>query len=319
MVEETKTISADHIESIDIKTPEPKPEIPPKSKPDDNAAALHLIKETLLADKAFITSVSEKTQPIKPYIPPVIKASKGSWLNNVILGVIGLILLGLSIKVFLLSGDVSKLQLLTAILEEDVTQLQEKKIVNNPNPGLPEPALPNNQIAVPNLPHQAQNTQTAHDLKQVAQVSPIVLDKKTTMLPEKKRSEFTEKLNKPAEQNKTPEQNNKSSIKQLTKKSKSKLVTTIKDHETKVTPKKETVLAPWSVNVLAFKNETEAKNRTSKLIAQGIPVKIDPFHTSKGTWYQLKINGFKNRDKAQSYANKLRKSIKLNSISVVAN
>ena len=138
------------------------------------------------------------------------------------------------------------------------------------------------------------------------------------MLPEKKRSEFTEKLNKPAEQNKTPEQNNKSSIKQLTKKSKSKLVTTIKDHETKVTTKKETVLAPWSVNVLAFKNETEAKNRTSKLIAQGIPVKIDPFHTSKGTWYQLKINGFKNRDNAQSYANKLRKSIKLNSISVVA-
>ena len=66
-------------------------------------------------------------------------------------------------------------------------------------------------------------------------------------------------------------------------------------------------------------SQTEAKKRSSKLISQGIPVKISSFHTTNGIWYQLKVDGFKTRDNAESYANKLRKSINLNSISVVVN
>ena len=285
-----------------------KPETPPKFKDNsqaiENAAALNLIKETLLADKAFISSVSEKTQRIKPYIPPVPKANKGRWINPVWLGILSLIVLGLSVKVFLLTGDVSKLQSLTSILEEDVTLLQEKKTVSNPmpNPSLVEPAQPNNQIQLHNLPNQAQNLQQAKDLKQVAQVSstaPMAPD------PEKKRHESKDKLNKTSEKQKHNKFNHSE--------------TNLKNHVTQVAPKKESILKPWSVNILTFKNETEAKNRTAKLISQGIPVKITPFHASNGKWYQLKVNGFKTRDTAESYANKLRKSIKLNSISVVAN
>ena len=75
----------------------------------------------------------------------------------------------------------------------------------------------------------------------------------------------------------------------------------------------------WAVNIVAFKNEIEAKKKSSKLIAQGIPVKVTAFKASNGLWYQLKVNGFKTRDNAESYASKLRKSINLNSISAVVN
>ena len=233
-----------------------KPETPPKFKDNsqaiENAAALNLIKETLLADKAFISSVSEKTQRIKPYIPPVPKANKGSWINPVWLGILSLIVLGLSVKVFLLTGDVSKLQSLTSILEEDVTLLQEKKTVSNPmpNPSLVEPAQPNNQIQLHNLPNQAQNLQQAKDLKQVAQVSSPPIENKTatTLEPEKKRHESKDKLNQtPAKQ-----KHNKFNHSE----------TNLKNHVTQVAPKKESILKPWSVNILTFKNEiVKQKNR----------------------------------------------------------
>ena len=295
----------------------------PKSKGDSqaigNAAALNLIKETLLADKVFISSVSEKTQPVKPYIPPVQKASKGHWINTLLLGILGVIVLGLLGKVFQLTGDVSKLQSLTSILEEDVTLLQEKKTVNNPmpNPSLVEPTQPNNQIQAHNLPNQTQNLPQTQDLKQVTQISSLPIEDKMVMIsvPEKKRLESRDKLNIPPEKQK----HNKPTHKVLNQKSKPNTVTNLKKNVTKAAPKKESILTPWSVNILTFKNETEAKNRTAKLISQGIPVKISPFHASNGKWYQLKVNGFKNKDTAQSYANKLRKSTKLSSISVVVN
>ncbi len=96
-------------------------------------------------------------------------------------------------------------------------------------------------------------------------------------------------------------------------------VTTAENHDVKVPPKKDYFPEAWVVNVIAFKNETEAKMRSVKLISQGIPVKITAFHTNNGNWYQLKVEGFKTRENAQSYANKLKKSINLNTISVGAN
>ncbi len=283
------------------------------SRPIDNATALNLIKDALLSDHAFVSSLTKDSQPFRPYIPPITKVNKGRSISNWLLLVLGLIAIGLSVKVLWLSEDVSKLQSLTSILEEDVSILQEKKPVNIPsaiqNPS--ESPATINPIEAQNLTHEQQNSQSA------VKVASSVVEKSSVIPLETKLVEVTEKPIDIQEQIKEPKP--ESVIKQHSKKLNLKVVTRVEKQGTKSVPKKDYVFAPWAVNVVAFKNEIEAKKKSAKLISQGIPVKIDSFNTSNGKWYQLKVDGFKNRDNAHSYANKLRKSINLNTISVVVN
>ena len=279
----------------------------------DNAAALEFIKQALLNDTRFISTLTKDEQAFKPYIPPTPTTKRSSSINTIVLVTLGLIVLGLSVKVLMLSTDVSKLQSLTSILEEDVTLLQEKKQTNTPtvNQVPPDSAPSSNQLVV-------QNPQpTEHVTAPVVITPPIItaVDKAAATVNANKSVETVVKKPKLSEKIE-----NRPVIKEATKKTLPKAIATkVTLATSKSAAKKEYVFVPWAVNLVAFKNETEAKKRSSKLISQGIPVKISSFHTTNGIWYQLKVDGFKTRDNAESYANKLRKSINLNSISVVVN
>ncbi len=277
----------------------------------DNAAALEFIKQALLNDTRFISTLIKDEQTFKSYIPPTPTIKGSSRINTIVLVTLGLIVLGLSVKVLMLSRDVSKLQSLTSILEEDVTLLQEKKQTNTPTVNQVSPAQSNNQLVV-------QNPQSTGHVTVPVGITPTIItevDKAAATVnanisvePVVEKPELSEKIE------------NRPVIKEATKRTLPKAIATkVTLATSKSAAKKEYVFVPWAVNLVAFKNETEAKKRSSKLISQGIPVKISSFHTTNGIWYQLKVDGFKTRDNAESYANKLRKSINLNSISVVVN
>lgn len=277
----------------------------------DNAVALEFIKQALLNDTRFISTLTKDEQAFKPYIPPTPTTKRSSRINTIVLVTLGLIVLGLSVKVLMLSRDVSKLQSLTSILEEDVTLLQEKKQTNTPTVNQVSPAQSNNQLVV-------QNPQSTGHVTVPVGITPTIItevDKAAATVnanisvePVVEKPELSEKIE------------NRPVIKEATKRTLPKAIATkVTLATSKSAAKKEYVFVPWAVNLVAFKNETEAKKRSSKLISQGIPVKISSFHTTNGIWYQLKVDGFKTRDNAESYANKLRKSINLNSISVVVN
>ena len=72
----------------------------------------------------------------------------------------------------------------------------------------------------------------------------------------------------------------------------------------------------WAVNLTAYEEQTYAKSKAAKFIQKGIPVKVIAVDMNKKTWYQLKVGGFKNKEKAASYAAKMEKSFNLNSVSV---
>lgn len=250
----------------------------------ENAAALLLIKQALLEDKDFSASLAKDIPAFKPYIPPVTQVNTTHQLYNIALIILVLMVLGLSAKVYMLTNEVSKLQLLTSILEEDVSLLQEKKTTNIPPVSQlsPEPTLPENKVV-------------GEVVKPVESATPKVV---------------TEQKKKPQTLPKQP------SLKPATKPD---VESSSNKHVSKAPVKKNNLTVKWAVNIVAFKNEIEAKKKSSKLIAQGIPVKVTAFKASNGLWYQLKVNGFKTRDNAESYASKLRKSINLNSISAVVN
>jgi len=77
--------------------------------------------------------------------------------------------------------------------------------------------------------------------------------------------------------------------------------------------------AGWSVNLTAFEDLNYAKAKAAKLLQKGIPVKVIPVDMNNTTWYRLKVGGFKNKEEATAYADKIKRSLNLNSISVVNN
>ncbi len=75
----------------------------------------------------------------------------------------------------------------------------------------------------------------------------------------------------------------------------------------------------WSVNLTAFEDQSYAKGKAAKFVQKGIPVKVIAVDMNNKTWYRLKVGGFKNKEEASSYAAKIKKSLNLNSVSVVNN
>ena len=72
----------------------------------------------------------------------------------------------------------------------------------------------------------------------------------------------------------------------------------------------------WIVNLIAFKDPTDAKNIAAKYIEKGIAAKVTEIKVSNKSWYQLKVGGFKNKAAANAYADKIKKSLNLNAVSV---
>lgn len=75
----------------------------------------------------------------------------------------------------------------------------------------------------------------------------------------------------------------------------------------------------WAVNLPAYKQLSEAKRKAAKFKQKGIPVEIKTVNMNNIKWYRLKVGGFKNKESADSYAARIKKSQKLVSVSVSKN
>ena len=76
------------------------------------------------------------------------------------------------------------------------------------------------------------------------------------------------------------------------------------------------VESKWFVNLIAFKNQADAKSKIAKFLEKGIHAKVNEVKVGDTTWYQINIGGFKDKDTANSYAGKVKKSLNLNAVSV---
>jgi cell division septation protein DedD len=72
----------------------------------------------------------------------------------------------------------------------------------------------------------------------------------------------------------------------------------------------------WSVNLSAYKKQSDAKRKADQLIQKGIPVKVITVDMNNTKWYRLKLGSFKNKTNADAYAARIKKSHHLNNISV---
>jgi cell division septation protein DedD len=72
----------------------------------------------------------------------------------------------------------------------------------------------------------------------------------------------------------------------------------------------------WFVNLTAYEDLSYAKSKAEKFIQKGIPVKVIAVDMNNKTWYRLRVGGFKNKEEATSYADKIKKSLNLNTVLV---
>jgi cell division septation protein DedD len=75
----------------------------------------------------------------------------------------------------------------------------------------------------------------------------------------------------------------------------------------------------WSVHLVSYKEKTYAKTKAAQFKEKGIPVRLTAIDSNKTKLYRLKVGGFKSKLEAASYASKIKKSLKLNSVSVANN
>ncbi|MGR8998230.1 MAG: SPOR domain-containing protein, partial [Gammaproteobacteria bacterium] len=75
----------------------------------------------------------------------------------------------------------------------------------------------------------------------------------------------------------------------------------------------------WSVNLVSYKEKTYAKNKAAKFLQKGVPVKVIAVNVNNVKLYRLKVDGFKSKLDATSYASKIKKSLNLSSVSVDQN
>ena len=238
-------------------------------------------------------------------------------LSFIALGVSGLALLcaiGLGIAVFNLHNQVSKLKDLTSILEEDVSAFTEKTsqieggshiAIESVNPSADNPVIGTENRGVKN-DHPHEKPKKAREAAVIETTFDLPVDHKsnsqatlTSIKAEKIKTKAVEVNRK------------KIAVEVAHKETKA----SVKEH---VLAKKESISISkaWAVNLIAFKDPTEARKKATKLIQQGIPVKVITFNANKTAWYQLRVGGFKNKINASSYADKVKKSFNLDSVSV---
>jgi cell division protein FtsN len=75
----------------------------------------------------------------------------------------------------------------------------------------------------------------------------------------------------------------------------------------------------WSVNLVSYKEKTYAEIKAAKFVQKGVPVKVKAVNVNKVKLYRLKVDGFKSKLDATSYASKIKKSLNLSSVSVDQN
>ena len=200
----------------------------------------------------------------------------------------------MAVMVSSMQTKISKLSDLVSILEEDMGSIAGKNPdleINNSDSSLEQlnkklNALPEHlEEQTQSFPDTSENETTADVTKQAAVNKPVdKLQTKTSVLENKKPSE----------------------------------VPTKKVSVEKKSTNAQTALS-WSVNLTAFEDQSYAKGKAAKYVQKGIPVKVIAVDMNNKTWYRLKVGGFKNKEEASSYAAKIKKSLNLNSVSVVNN
>jgi cell division protein FtsL len=216
-----------------------------------------------------------------------------------------------------LQTKVAKLSELVSILQEDASELPDKNsdqaiIDNAPSTGLLDQRV--NDVA-------ESNRQT---------VKALIPDKKVTESNSShiSNSEIEQHLSEPSQAIEKLPVNNEAVIAKNVKSVPKKGAKQFPDENenisrvdkkittTKEVVKKNAVALGWVVNLIAFNQQLEAKNKAGVLVKKGIPVKVVPVALKNKTWYQLQVTGFKNKKDAALYAEKIRKSEDFHSVSV---
>lgn len=261
--------------------------------------------------------------------------------------VMGVIVSGMQTKV-------SKLTELVAIIEEDISSIAEKNSdmeINNTDSsieqlnqkvnGLPEQPQERSQFSSGMLESGKRTVVTKQAVANKSLDDPLP---RSPVLEKKKLSEATagkvsagkkiELQKHLINQSRSSLDLSKSKMKAIAKKqatlnksfdnqkTKIHVVKEKKTSETtdKTSAKKKTnnaqAAADWSVHLTAYKELSYAKSKAAKFIQKGIPVKVIAVDMNNTTWYRLKVGGFNNKEKATSYAAKIKKSLNLNTVSV---
>lgn len=216
-----------------------------------------------------------------------------------------------------LQTKVAKLSELVSILQEDASELPDKN---------------SDQAIIDNAPSTGLLDQRVNDVAESNRqiVKALIPDKKVTESNSShiSNSEIEQHLSEPSQAIKKIPVNNEAVIaknvksvpkkgaKQLSEESENISRVDKKITTTKEVVKKNTVALGWVVNLIAFNQQIEAKNKAGVLVKKGIPVKVVPVALKNKTWYQLQVTGFKNKKDAVLYAEKIRKSEDFHSVSV---
>ena len=216
-----------------------------------------------------------------------------------------------------LQTKVAKLSELVSILQEDASELPDKN---------------SDQAIIDNAPSTGFLDQRVNDVAESNRqiVKALIPDKKVTESNSShiSNSEIEQHLSEPSQAIKKIPVNNEAVIaknvksvpkkgaKQLSEESENISRVDKKITTTKEVVKQNTVALGWVVNLIAFNQQIEAKNKAGVLVKKGIPVKVVPVALKNKTWYQLQVTGFKNKKDAVLYAEKIRKSEDFHSVSV---
>ena len=216
-----------------------------------------------------------------------------------------------------LQTKVTKLSELVSILQEDASELPDKNsdqaiIDNAPSTGLLDQSV--NDVS-------ESNRQTVKDLMPDKKVSESNSSHISNSEIEQHLSEPSQSIEKIPVNNEAVIVKNVKSVpkkgaKQLSEESENISRVDKKITTTKEVVKMNSVALGWVVNLIAFNQQIEAKNKAGVLVKKGIPVKVVPVALKNKTWYQLQVTGFKNKKDAALYAEKIRKSEDFHSVSV---
>jgi hypothetical protein len=72
----------------------------------------------------------------------------------------------------------------------------------------------------------------------------------------------------------------------------------------------------WTVSLGSFKSKTAANTRASKFKKKGVPLEVIEIKVKNRSWYRVVVKTFKNKQDAQNYAERLKKTLGIHSVSV---
>ena len=82
----------------------------------------------------------------------------------------------------------------------------------------------------------------------------------------------------------------------------------------RIKTKKNIAKKGWIVNLVSFKQKWYAKNKLREFKNKGVTADLIQVKVKGETWYRLRVKGFKNKNEADGYAVKVKKTLNLGSV-----